>query len=106
MYTGPACSTQGGPEQRAQHKSLVCYVAQENLVEESNAENEKEVTAKKDTQVMKKEKLEEVDLGIDPQKPRSISISLKLLEGERVELILLLKEFRDFLHRTAARCLG
>ena len=106
MYTGLACSTQGGPEQRAQHKSLVCYVAQENLVEESNAENEKEVTAKKDTQVMKKEKLEEVDLGIDPQNSRSISISLKLLKDERAKLILLLKEFRDFLHGTTTRCLG
>ena len=47
MYTGPACSTQGGPGQRAQHKSLVHYVAQENSEEESSVENEKEVTAKK-----------------------------------------------------------
>ena len=80
------------------------YVAQENSEEESNAENEKEVTAKKDTLVTTKEKLEEVDLGTDPQKPRSISISLKLLEDERVKLILLLKEFRDFLHGTTVRC--
>ena len=32
----------------------------------------------------------------DLQKPRPISISSKLLEGEKVELILLLKGFRDF----------
>ena len=106
MYAGPACNTRGGPEQRARHKSLVCYVAQENSKEESNAENKKEVTAKKDTQVTTKKKLEEVDLGTDLQKPRSISISLKLLEDQRAELILLLKEFRDFLHGTTTRCLG
>ena len=44
---------------------------------------------------MAEEKLEEVDLGIDPQKLRPISISLKLLEEEKSELIPLLKEFRD-----------
>ena len=44
---------------------------------------------------MTEEKLEEVDLGTDPQKPRPISISLKLSEEEKLELILLLKEFRD-----------
>ena len=53
-------------------------MAQENSEEESNMENEKEVTAEKDTQVMTEEKLEEVDLGINLQKPRSISISSKL----------------------------
>ena len=41
------------------------------------------------------EKLEEVDLGIDPQKLRPNSISSKFLEEEKAELILLLKEFRD-----------
>ena len=81
-------------------------MAQENSEEESNTANEKEVIAEKDTQVMTEEKLEEVDLGTNLQKPRSISISSKLLEDERVELILLLKEFRDFLHGTIARCLG
>ena len=59
-------------------------------------EREKKVTAEKDTQVMIEEKLEEVDLGTDPQKPRPISISSKLSEDEKLELILLLKEFRDF----------
>ena len=44
---------------------------------------------------MAEKKLEEVDLGIDPQKLRPISISLKLLEEEKSELIPLLKEFRD-----------
>ena len=39
--------------------------------------------------------MEEVDLGTDQQKPRPISISSKLLEDEKLELILLLKEFRD-----------
>ena len=58
-------------------------------------EREKKVTAEKDTQVMIEEKLEEVDLGTDPQKPRPISISSKLSEDEKLELILLLKEFRD-----------
>lgn len=44
---------------------------------------------------MAEEKLEEIDLGLDPQKSRPISISLKLLEEEKIELIMLLKEFRD-----------
>ena len=68
---------------------------QENSEEESDMEREKKVTAEKDTQVMIEEKLEEVDLGTDPQKPRPISISSKLSEDEKLELILLLKEFRD-----------
>ena len=34
-------------------------------------------------------------MGTDPQKPRPISTSSKLSEGEKAELILLLKEFRD-----------
>ena len=41
------------------------------------------------------EKLEEVDLDIDSQKPRPISISSKFSEEEKSKLILLLKEFRD-----------
>ena len=43
---------------------------------------------------MAEEKLE-VDLGTDPLKPRPISISLKLLEEEKSDLIQLLKEFKD-----------
>ena len=65
--------------------------------DESNTEKEKEVTVEKDTQVTVEEKLEEIDLGIDPQKPRPISISSKLSREEKLELILLLKEFRDVL---------
>ena len=34
-------------------------------------------------------------MGTDPQKPRPISIGSKLLEDEKLELILLLKEFKD-----------
>ena len=34
-------------------------------------------------------------MGTNPQKPRPISISSKLLEKEKAELILLLKEFKD-----------
>ena len=41
------------------------------------------------------EKLEEVDLDIDSQKPRPILISSKFSEEEKSKLILLLKEFRD-----------
>ena len=39
--------------------------------------------------------MEEINLGTDPQKPRPISISSKLPEEEKLELILLLKEFKD-----------
>ena len=57
-------------------------------------------------QVTVEEQLEEIDLGVDPQKLRPISISSKLLEDEKAKLILLLKEFRDvFLHGTTMRCL-
>ena len=46
-------------------------------------------------QVTAEERLEEIDLGTDPQKPRLISISSKLSEEKKAELILLLKEFKD-----------
>ena len=92
---GPTYSTQGGPRRGSQHKSLMCSVAQENSEEESNTENEREVAAKKDVQVMAEEKLEEINLGTNPQKPRPISISWNLSEKEKAEIILLLKEFRD-----------
>lgn len=42
-----------------------------------------------------KKKLEEIDLGMEPQKPWLILICLKLSEEGKIELILLLKEFRD-----------
>ena len=70
-------------------------MAQESSREESNTKSERKITTKREVQVTAKEKLEEIDLGTDPQKPRLISISSKLSEEEKVELILLLKEFRD-----------
>ena len=73
----PTCSTRGGggPRRGSQPKSLVCCVAQENLEDESDTESEREVAVEKDAQVMAEEKLEEINLGTDPQKPRPISIS-------------------------------
>lgn len=53
--------------------------------------SEKEIVTSQDVQVT----VEEVDLSTDPQKPKAISISSKLSEEEKEELILLLKEFRD-----------
>ena len=44
---------------------------------------------------MAKEELEEVDLGSGSQKPWPISISASLTKKEKLELILLLKEFKD-----------
>ena len=44
---------------------------------------------------MVEEKLEEINLGFDPQEPRPISICSRLLEKEISELILLLKEFKN-----------
>ena len=70
-------------------------MAQESSGEESNTKSERKITTKREVQVTAKEKLEEIDLGTDPQKPRLISISSKFSEEEKVELILLLKEFRD-----------
>ena len=49
---------------------------------------------REETQVMAEEKLEEIDLGTDLQKPRPISISSKLSKEEKLDLIQLLKEFR------------
>ena len=76
------------------------------MEEENDMESEKEIEAKKDAQVMAKEKLEEIDLGTDPQKPRPISINSKLSKEEKVELILLLKDLETSLHGITARCLG
>ena len=82
-----------GPTQKGQHKSLVCYVAEGSLGKEE--EKDEAVVAEKDIQVMAEEELEEVDLGSDSQEPRPISISACLIEKEKSELILLLKEFKD-----------
>ena len=48
---------------------------------------------------MVEEKLEETNLGFNSQKPRPISISLRFLEKEKLELILLLKEYKDVFTR-------
>ena len=48
---------QKGPRGGPQHKSLVCWVAQDGSEEESDTESEKEIAAKKDAQVMAEEKL-------------------------------------------------
>ena len=53
------------------------------------------MATREEMQVMVEEELEEIDLGIDRQKPRHISISSKLLEEEKSDLIWLLREFRD-----------
>ena len=55
----------------------------------------KKKVVEEETQVTAEEKLEEINLGTNPQKPRPISISLKLLEEEKLEQIQLLKEFKD-----------
>ena len=51
--------------------------------------------AEKEVQVVEEEELEEVDLGSGSQGPRPILISASLIEKEKSELILLLKEFKD-----------
>ena len=58
-------------------------------------EEDGEIVAKKDAQVVAEEELEEFDLGSGSQEPRPISISASLAEKEKSELILLLKEFKD-----------
>ena len=70
-------------------------LTQENSEVEGNEEKNEEVVAEKDVQVMAEEELEEVNLGSDSQEPRPISISSSLTEKENIELILLLKEFKD-----------
>ena len=70
-------------------------MAQESSEEEGKTKRDEEDTVEKDVQVTIEEKLEEVDLGTNPQEPKPISISSKLLEEEKSELILLLKEFKD-----------
>ena len=68
-------------------------MAQESSEEESN--EEKEVVAEKVAQLMAEEKLEETNLGSNSQEPRPVSINSRLLEKEKLELILLLKEYKD-----------
>lgn len=73
----------------------MCCVAQESSEEASSKEKDKEVVVEKDVQVVAEEKLEEINLGSDLQEPRPISISSQLSEKEKLELILLLKEYKD-----------
>ena len=63
--------------------------------DEDEVEVKKVTVPEKETQVFTEEKLEEVDLSTDLQKPRPILISSKLAEEERLELIQLLREFKD-----------
>ena len=65
------------------------------LGEESDTEDEEKTMAKKEVQVSAEEKKKEINLGMDPQKLRPISISSKLSKEERSKLISLLKEFKD-----------
>ena len=73
----------------------MCCVAQESLEEASSKKKYKEVVAEKDVQVVAEEKLEKINLRSDSQEPRPILISSRLLEKEKSELILLLKEYKD-----------
>ena len=82
-----------GPTQEWQHGSLACCIAQESLKREE--EKDEEVMTEKDAQVVAEEQLEEVDLGSGSQESRPISISANLTEKEKLELVLLLKEFKD-----------
>ena len=73
---------QAGPTQEWQHQSLACCVTQENLGK--GEEKNEEVVAEKDAHVMVEEELEEVDLGFGSQEPRPISISVSLIEKEKL----------------------
>ena len=74
---------------------MICYGVQESSEEESNKEKSKGVVAEKEVQVTAEEEMEEVDLGSASQVPRPISISASLTEKEKIELVLLLKDFKD-----------
>lgn len=67
---------------------------------------EEVIIVEEDTQVAAEKKLEEINLGTDPQKPRHISISSKLSGEEKLELKLLLKEFKDFFTCDYSKILG
>ena len=77
------------------HGSLICCVAQEYSEEKNGKKVEERTGTREETQVMAKEELEEIDLGIDPLKPKPISINSKLSEEEKLDLIRLLREFRN-----------
>jgi len=54
-------------------------------------EKKEGITAEDDKQVAAEERLEEVDMGTNPQELKPILISSKLSEEEKLELVLLLK---------------
>ena len=70
-------------------------MAQEGSEEETSKEKDDEFMAEKDAQVVAEEKLEEINLGPNPQELRPISISSRMSGKEKSKLILLLKEFKD-----------
>ena len=84
-----------GPTQEWQHESLAHCVEQESSGEEGNIGKDEKIMAEKEVQVVAKEKLKEVDLGSGSQGLRPISISASLTGKEKLELVLLLKEFKD-----------
>lgn len=86
---------QGGLGGESQHRTLIYYVAQRDSGEESDMADEEKTMAEKEVHVSSEEKLEEIDLGMDPQKPRPISINSKLSKEEKSKLISLLKEFKE-----------
>ena len=95
---------QVGPTQEWLHGSLMCCVAQENLGK--GEENDEEVVTEKVAQIVEEEELEEVVLGSDSQEPRPISISASLTKKEKLELTLLLKEFKDIFAWDYSKMLG
>ena len=90
---GPISEMRAGPTQECQHGSLACCIAQESLKREE--EKDEKVMTEKDAQFVAEEQLKEVDLGSGSQESRPISISANLTEKEKLELVLLLKEFKD-----------
>ena len=58
-------------------------------------EKDEKVMTEKDAQFVAEEQLKEVDSGSGSQESRPISISANLTEKEKLELVLLLKEFKD-----------
>lgn len=62
-------------------------MAQEGSKEENDEETEESEVKIEEAHVRTEEKLEEVDLGTDLQKPRPISTNSKLSEEEKSDLI-------------------
>ena len=73
----------------------MCCAVQDSSEGKGSEESHEETMAEKDPQVMAEEELEEVNLEPDSQEPRPISVSSRLTEKEKSELVQLLKEFKD-----------